>query len=242
MAKFIEYKSNPWWTGLYMACGAVVIPPLACILFIREVISTTGFVVIIACGMGGLFLLIEQVERRTRKVIEVASGKLPKQLSRTVKHVVREFREDACHRTELVIYSIIMVLLLLGFLPTVYRTKGAWAAVGVVLPVSPAVLLLAMSWGSLVRLRIEGDEVQVVHPFLGGWGNRAFRFGEIASVEVRVVYEFFNEGKQVRIGLHDGSSVRYRTWDETKADELVGALKRGVAEAKSAKVDWSEMA
>lgn len=99
-----------------------------------------------------------------------------------------------------------------------------------------------MSWGSLVRLRIEGDEVQVVHPFLGGWGNRAFRFGEIASVEVRVVYEFFNEGKQVRIGLHDGSSVRYRTWDETKADELVGALKRGVAEAKPAKLDWSELA
>ena len=84
MAKFIEYKSNPLWTGLYMLCGAVVIPLLACILFIREVISTTGFVVIIACGMGGLFLLNEQVERRTRKVIEVASGKLPKQLSRTV--------------------------------------------------------------------------------------------------------------------------------------------------------------
>jgi hypothetical protein len=244
MAKFIEYKSNPWWTGLYMACGAVVIPPLACILFIREVISTTGFVVIIACGMGGLFLLIEQVERRTRKVIEVASGKLPKQLSRTVDHAVREFREDAVYPTMLLVWSIIvlLLLLLLGFLPTVYRTKGAWAAVGVVLPVSPAVLLLAMSWGSLVRLRIEGDEVQVVHPFLGGWGNRAFRFGEIASVEVRVVYEFFNEGKQVRIGLHDGSSVRYRTWDETKADELVGALKRGVAEAKPAKVDWSELA
>jgi len=215
-------------------------------LFIREVSSTTGFLGIIACGMGGLFLLIEQVERRTRKVIEVASGKLPKQLSRTVDHAVREFREDAVYPTMLLVWSIIVVLLLLplllGFLPTVYRTKGASAAVGVVLPVSPAVLLLAMSWGSLVRLRIEGDEVQVVHPFLGGWGNRAFRFGEIASVEVRVVYEFFNEGKQVRIGLHDGSSVRYRTWDETKADELVGVLKRGGAEAKPAKVDWSELA
>ena len=82
MAKFIEYKSNPWWTVLYMLCGAVVIPLLACILFIREVISTTGFVVITACGMGGLFLLNEQVERRTRKVIEVASGKLPKRQRR----------------------------------------------------------------------------------------------------------------------------------------------------------------
>ena len=53
MAKFIEYKSNPWWTGLYMLCGAVAIPLLACILFIREVISTTGFVVITACGRVG---------------------------------------------------------------------------------------------------------------------------------------------------------------------------------------------
>ena len=133
MAKFIEYKSNPWWTGLYMLCGAVVIPLLACILFIREVISTTGFVVITACGMGGLFLLNEQVERRTRKVTEVASGKLLKQPSRTVHHAVREFREDAAYRTMLLVWSIIVVLLLLGFLPTVYRTKGAWAAVGVVL-------------------------------------------------------------------------------------------------------------
>jgi len=242
MAKFIEYKSNPWWTGLYMLCGAVVIPLLACILFIREVISTTGFVVITACGMGGVFLLNEQVERRTRKVTEVASGKLLKRPAKTVHHVVREFREDAAYRTMLLFVSIYVVLFQVASLTFIYRTKGAWAAVGVVLSVSPAVLLLAMSWGSLVRLRIEGDEVQVVHPFLGGWGNRAFRFGEIASVEVRVVYEFFNEGKQVRIGLHDGSSVRYRTWDETKADELVGALKRGVAEAKPAKVDWSELA
>jgi hypothetical protein len=38
-----------------------------------------------------------------------------------------------------------------------------------------------------MRLRIEGDEVQVVYPFLRGWRNRAYRFGEIASVEVSVV-------------------------------------------------------
>ena len=35
----------------------------------------------------------------------------------------------------------------------------------------------------------------------------------------------------VRIGLHDGSSVRYGTWDETKAGELLEVLRRGVAEA-----------
>ena len=239
MAKFIEYKSNPWWTGLYMLCGAVVIPLLACILFIREVISTTGFVVITACGMGGLFLLNEQVERRTRKVIEVASGKLPKQPSRTVDHAVREFREDAVYRTMLLLVSICVVLFQVASLTFIYRTEGAWAAVGVVLSVSPAVLLLAVSWGSLVRLRIEGDEVQVVYPFLGRWRNRAFRFGEIASVEVR---DGRRGDKEVRIGLHDGSSIRYMRRDETVIDELVGALKRGVAEAKPAKVDWSELA
>jgi len=89
-----------------------------------------------------------------------------------------------------------------------------------------------------MRLRIEGDEVQVIYPFLGRWRNRAFRFGEIASVKVRVVYR----RKEVRIVLHDGSSIRYVTWNKTVVDELVGELKRGVAEAKSAKVDWSEMA
>ena len=207
MAKFIEYKSNPLWTGLYMLCGAVVIPLLACILFIREVISTTGFVVIIACGMGGLFLLNEQVERRTRKVIEVASGKLPKQLSRTVDHAVREFREDAVHRTMLLVVSIFMVLFLLGFLPIHVQDEGGlgcgWASFFLG---SLAVLHKAVSWGNLVRLRIEGDEVQVIYPFLGRWRNRAFRFGEIASVEVRDVRM---GDKEVRIGLHDGSSIRY---------------------------------
>jgi len=90
-----------------------------------------------------------------------------------------------------------------------------------------------------MRLRIEGDEVQVVYPFLRGWRNRAYRFGEIASVEVSVVDK---DAKQLCIGLHDGSSVRYVTCNETKADELPGALRRGVAEAKPAKLAWSELA
>jgi hypothetical protein len=91
-----------------------------------------------------------------------------------------------------------------------------------------------------MRLRIEGDEVQVIYPFLGGWGNRAFRFGEIASVEVRD--DAGRGGKVVRIGLHDGSFVHYMKWNETVIDELVEALRRGVAEAKPAKQDWSELA
>src|SRR5208337_3642149 len=164
-----------------------------------------------------------------------ASGKLLKQPSRTVKHAVREFREDAVYRTMLLFVSIYVVLFQVAPLAFIYRTAGAWAAVGVVLAVSPAVLLL---WGSLVRRRSEGDEVQVIYPFLGRWRNRAFRFSEIASVEVRVV----NGRKEVRIVLHDGSSIRYMRRDETVIDELVGALKRGVAEAKPAKVDWSELA
>src|SRR5208337_5253638 len=155
-----------------------------------------------------------------------ASGKLLKQPSRTVKHAVREFREDAVYRTMLLFVSIYVVLFQVAPLAFIYRTAGAWAAVGVVLAVSPAVLLL---WGSLMRLRIEGDEVQVIYPFLGRWRNRAFRSGEIASVEVRVVY---NEGKQVRIGLHDGNSVRYVTSNEKMVVDLLGALRRGVAEAK----------
>ena len=202
MAKFIEYKSNPWWTGLYMLCGAVVIPLLACILFIREVISTTGFVVITACGMGGFFLLNEQVERLPVKE-QVVSGKLQSS-HRGLWNMPLGSSEKTPFIGLCCSFSIMWYCLLVSLTFT-YRTEGAWAAVGVVLAVSPAVLLLAVSWGSLVRLRIEGDEVQVIYPFLGRWRNRAFRFGEIASVEVRVV----NGRKEVRIVLHDGSSIRY---------------------------------
>ncbi len=89
-----------------------------------------------------------------------------------------------------------------------------------------------------MRLRIEGDEVQVIYPFLGRWRNKTFRFGEIASVEVRDVYR----RKEVRIVLHDGSSIRYMRRDKTVIDELLGVLRRGVAEVKPAKVHWSELA
>lgn len=190
-------------------------------------------------GSAGSFFSYEQVERRYRIEIEVASGKLPKRPAKTMDNTVLEFREDTDCRTALLIACIITVLILLGTLTTTYRTKGAWAAVGPVLFVSVVLLLLAGFWPSSLRLRIVGDEVQVIYPFLRGWGNRAFRFGEIASVEVR---DAGKGGKKVRIGLHDGSSVRYGTWDQTVIDELVRALKRGVAEAKPAKVDWSELA
>ncbi len=241
MAMFIEHKSNPRWIALYVFCGALVIPLLAGTLLVLEVVSTIGMVVIVACGMGGIFLLNEQVERRSRKVTEVASGNMAMRPSWTVDHTVLEFREDADRRTALLIASIIMVIMvlfLLGSLTTTYGTKGAWAAVSLVLAVSPAALMLAAFWASSMRLRIEGDQVQVIYPFLRGWRNRAFRFGEIASVEVRVVDK---GAKQVCIRLHDGSSVRYVTSNETMVDELLEVLKRGVSEAKPAKQDWSEL-
>ena len=95
-----------------------------------------------------------------------------------------------------------------------------------------------MLWVSLVRLRIQGDEVQVIYPLLGRWRNRAFRFGEIASVKVS---EGQKVGKEVRIVLHDGSSIRYVKRDGTVIDELLEVLRRGVAQAKSAPPDWSEL-
>jgi hypothetical protein len=67
--------------------------------------------------------------------------------------------------------------------------------------------------------------------------NKAFRFCEIASVEVTILQE---GGKEVRIRLHDGSSVRYFLSDETEENELLEVLRRGVAEAKPAPLDWSE--
>jgi len=161
MAKFIEYKSNPSWTTLFRCCWGGVIPLLAVILFIQGVVSTIGLVVIVACLIGVLFFLNEQVKRRSGIVTEVASGKLPKGPSKTVDHTVLEFREDRFGRTAMGIVSCIMVLIV----TTTYKTKGAWAAVGPVLVASAILLLyLAVLWASSMRLRIEGDEVQVIYP------------------------------------------------------------------------------
>ena len=229
MAKFIEYKSSPSWTAFISWCWGAVIPLLAVILFLKGVVSTIGFVVIVACGIGVLFFLNEQVERRSGIVTEVASGKLPKAPSKSVDHSVLEFREDPFGRRSLVIVSCITVLIVHHLS---YKTKGAGAPVGPVIVASALLLLCpAVLWVSLVRLRIEGDEVQVIYPLLGRWRNRAFRFGEIASVKVR---EGRKVGKEVRIVLHDGSSIRYMKRDGTVIDELLEVLKRGVAEAKPA--------
>ena len=94
MAKFIEYKSDPSWTTLFSWCWGAVIPLLTIVLFIQGVVSWIGLVVIVACLIGVLFFLNEQVERRSGIVTEVASGKLPKGPSKTVDHTVLEFRED----------------------------------------------------------------------------------------------------------------------------------------------------
>ncbi len=236
MAKFIEYKSDPSWTTFISWCWGAVIPLLAGILFLQGVVSTIGFVAIVACGIGVLFFLNELVERRSSIVTEVTRGKLPKETSKTVDHTVLEFREDPFGRRALGMVSCISVLIF----TIADKTKRAGAAVGPAIVASALLLLCpAVLWVSLVRLRIEGDEVQVIYPFLGRWRNRAFRFGEIASVKVR---EGRKVGKEVRIVLHDGSSIRYMKRDGTVIDELLEVLRRGVSEAKPAKVDWSELA
>jgi len=74
MVKFVEYKSNPWWATLLMLCWFLVIPLLAVILFLQEVISTIGLVVIVACGMVGNCFLYEQVKRRSRIAMFARSG------------------------------------------------------------------------------------------------------------------------------------------------------------------------
>ena len=89
-----------------------------------------------------------------------------------------------------------------------------------------------------MRLRIESDEVQVVHPLLRGWGNRTFRFGKIARVETQV----YRGGNHLRIHLHNGSSIGYQTWDKKKAGELLEVLRRGVAQAKPPPFDLGELA
>ena len=156
----------------------MVIPLLAGILFIQGVVSTIGFVVIIACGIGVFFILNEQVERRSGKVTEVASGKLPKRPAKTVDHAVLEFREDPVHRScaghLLHHYGVVAV----GISHRNVQDEGGLGC-GWPCCLHSSDLLLRTSGvlgEYLVRLRIEGDEVQVIYPFLGRWRNRAFRF------------------------------------------------------------------
>ncbi len=235
MANFIEFKTSSSWTAFMSLCSGAVIPLLAVILFLQGVVSWIGLYVIVACGIGVLFFLNEQVERRSGIVTEIASGKLPERPSKSVDHSVLEFREDPFGRSALVLVFCITVLIV----HTYRKTKGAGAPFGPVIVASALLLLCpAVLWVNLVRLRIEGDEVQVTYPLLGRWRSRTFHFGEIASVKVR---EGRKVGKEVRIVLHDGSSIRYFKTDGTVIDELLEVLKRGVAEAKSVPADWSEL-
>jgi len=235
MAKFIEYKTSPSWTTFISWCWGAVIPLLAVILFLNGVVSWIGLYVIVACGIGVLFFLNEQVERRSGIVTEVASGKLPKRPSKSVDHSILEFREDPFGRRALVLVFCITVLIV----HTYRKTKGAGAPFGPVFAASALLIVCpAVLWVNLVRLRIEGDEVQVIYPLLGRWRSRTFHFGEIASVKVR---EGRRVGKEVRIVLHDGSSIRYMKRDGTVIDELLEVLKRGISQAKPAQEDWSEL-
>jgi hypothetical protein len=224
--------------GLSALCGVVLVPTLAMSLFISGVISAIGFVAVLACGIGVLFLFRAQIERRCRVAINVASAKRPKRTTKAVNHTVRQFPQGTCRESTMLLASIcMMVVCLLSSLSNSHRTNGSWSSIGVLLSLA-VVLLLAAFLATSVRLLIEGDQVQVTYPFLGGLRNKEFRFGEIASVEVTV---FQDGGKEVRIRLHDGSSVRYAPWDETEENELLEALRRGVAEAKPAPLDWSEL-
>jgi hypothetical protein len=243
VAKFIEYKSQPqpWWDTLLKNCVLMVSPLLAVILFLEGVVSTIGFVVIIACGTVVFFLLYDQVRRRWGIVPEVAST-LPDRPAKTLDHTVLEFREEPDSRIVATVVSVCAVPYIVTPLILIYTRHGwkhgAWHAGCFGLALCPTILALAVFWWSLVSLRIEGDEVQVIHPLLRGWGNRTFRFGEIARVEVRV----YRGSHLLRIHLHNGSSVGYRTWDKKKAGELLGVLRRGVAEAKPPPFDLGELA
>ena len=57
MAKFIEYQFRRWWYLLFGLSWSLVIPSLASLLFICGLISTFGFMTIVATAMFGLIVL-----------------------------------------------------------------------------------------------------------------------------------------------------------------------------------------
>src|SRR5690349_14910416 len=109
MARFIDDRRPPWWSGLSLLCGAVLVPILAIVLSVREAVSPLGFLAIIGAGLVGLFLLDQRIMGRYRKVVEITAGKAPIRPTGTGKSAVREFREDAFQRALLVVLLLLMI-------------------------------------------------------------------------------------------------------------------------------------
>ena len=231
MARFIEYGKNPWRQAYYLLGTSVVVPVVACFLFIRGDVSIFGFMAIIAAGVVGLTALNGGIDGRPRISDEVVAGKALRPAS-SQRSTVREFREDASFRYQMLAMTLVMLL----YLPYVFmggfsgrpRHSGVWSIAITALSALFFAGLLAVCWSRAVRLRIEGDLVRTVHPYLGRWWDRTFRLGEIDSVELR----HGRVGREVVIRLIQGGSVRYVSTDETAVDELLGVLRQGIAEAK----------
>jgi hypothetical protein len=239
MAKFVEYNANRWITVLCVLGGAVLVPLVAEMLAIHEVISTTGCVVLVATGLLAAFLVNDRIQRRFRTVLDVPVGKQLKQAPARAKPSPRVFKEDPGRRIAAILIGGVILVLVPIWLRGAYPARGLWAAAGVFLAVCAAILILGAIWASANRVQIGADRVFIIYPHLARWRNRSFRFGDINLVEVKEVPK---GGKEVRMILNDGRSVRYMTSQEAEIDQLVEVLKQGVARAKPGALDPDELA
>ncbi len=149
-----------------------------------------------------------------------------------------EFREDLFSYVAMLTMAFLLVMIWLahwfgesessrysGLLP-------AWSMTVAGLLIIAVVVLL------MKRVRIEGEDVRISHPWLGAAWQRSFRGGDLASAEMARP----GQGYYVVMRLHDGRVIRYFTCDEKKAKELLAALKSAMETAKPSPVADDELA
>jgi hypothetical protein len=239
MAKFIEYGSRPWAIFFCVFGGVAAVPLLAELLLAQGVISGVGFIILVLLGLVATFLLVDRMQRRVHSAVNVAAGENLKQSQPCPQPGCRVFREDPGRRTAAILAAALVFVLAPVCLRGAYQAREFWGAAGILIAICPAIVLPGALWASVNRVQIEGDSVFVIFPRLAQFRNRAFRFGDIHTVEVQEVPK---GGKEVRMILNNGRSARYMTSNEAEIDKLVEALKRGVAQAKPAPLETDELA
>ncbi|WP_165227486.1 hypothetical protein [Aquisphaera insulae] len=221
--------------ALLMVLGALFVPLMAASLFIREWIAIPGFLAITTGGYVASLSLLAWWERRHQTTREVRGGKMA--AKRAGDREPRVFPE-ALGLPFLLFISVVLGGLAFLTLFAAIREGPASKVPASLVIVAPLMLIGFMLWASEVRLIVGMDEVRAVHPWLRMVPDRAFRFGDIDSVETR---EGGRGGWQVTIRRHDGATIAYRSRDRARVDALLAALADGVARAKPASADLDEL-
>ncbi|MFO0951645.1 MAG: hypothetical protein U0835_10940 [Isosphaeraceae bacterium] len=235
MTRFVKYPEGGPRDAALVVLVSVVLPLALCWLYVRETISTAGFVALLGGGVATLLGLFTWLERKGSVTAEVVPGKAAG--AKTWDGPAREFRPDGTHFATVLLGTTVLLgyVVFLAWLMVSggMKFRGAADLSGSLAMGVVAVLLTMLSWASINRLSLEPDGLHVTYPLLGRSRNRSIRYAEIDSVESsRTRY-----GRQVRIKPSHGSPVMFLTGRSDVADDLLDALRQRVAASKPVAVD-----